>query len=102
MWSFRSPYAGTITKSGTGNVTFNNSNGTVTKFILNAGSAIFAAPNRYNSVGVDVADFFTFQGGQLSFNTTTAWTMGRSITVNSGGGTRSEEHTSELQSLRHL
>src|ERR1035441_298399 len=76
------------------------------------------------------ADFLPFNGGTVSFNTTTAWTMGKSIPVNSGNGTitassstitvtqdkpitwnsgnltvnvvplvRSEEHTSELQSL---
>jgi autotransporter-associated beta strand protein len=84
--SLNSPYAGTITKTGTSQVAFNNSNGGVTKFIMNAGTADFASFNRFGS-GPDVADFLTFNGGQMRVNTTTAWTMGRSITVNSGNGT---------------
>ena len=84
--SFNARYAGTITKTGTAQIEFNNANGNVAKFILNAGTASFASFNRFG-VGADVADFFTFNGGSMRPNTTTAWTMGKSITVNSGGGT---------------
>jgi hypothetical protein len=84
--SLNGPYAGTITKSGTGQLEFNNSNGAVTKFIFNQGTASFASFNRFGTANT-AADFLTFNGGVLRGNTTTAWTMGRSITVNSGGGT---------------
>ncbi|PWU10020.1 MAG: hypothetical protein C5B50_26135 [Verrucomicrobia bacterium] len=83
--SFNSPYAGTITKVGTGQITMNNANGSVTKWIMNAGAVRIAAPNRLG-IGADAADFLTFNGGTLVPNTTTAWTMGKSITVNSAGG----------------
>jgi autotransporter-associated beta strand protein len=83
--TFSGPYAGTITKSGAQQLEFNNANGSVTKFIFNAGTASFASFNRFGS-GPDVADFLTFNGGKVRMNTTTAWTMGRSITVNSSGG----------------
>jgi autotransporter-associated beta strand protein len=79
-------YAGTITKAGAAQCTFNNANGSVTKFVFNAGVAAFANPSRFG-VGANNAAFLTFNGGTVSFNTTTAWTMGKSVTVNSGGGT---------------
>src|ERR1051325_11620746 len=79
-------YAGTITKAGAAQCTFNNANGSVTKFVFNAGVVAFANPSRF-WVGANSATFLTFNGGTVSFNTTTAWTMGKSITVNSGGGT---------------
>src|ERR1019366_9612 len=81
------PYAGTITKAGTTSCTFNNANGNVTKFIFNAGTVSFANASRFGNNASPGADFLTFNGGTLSANTTTAWTMGKSITVNSGNGT---------------
>ena len=83
---FNTKYAGTITFVGPAQLEFNNANGTVTKFIFNAGTASFASFNRFG-LGADAADFLTFNGGSMRPNTTTAWTMGKSITVNSGGGT---------------
>ncbi|PWU10021.1 MAG: hypothetical protein C5B50_26140 [Verrucomicrobia bacterium] len=80
------PYAGTITKVGTAYVTFNNANGSVAKFVFQQGRAQFASPNRFG-IGANSAGFLTFNGGSLSPNTTTAWTMGKSITVNAAGGT---------------
>jgi autotransporter-associated beta strand protein len=91
--SFNGPYAGTITKVGTAQLTFNNANGNVTKFILNQGTADFSSFNRFGS-GVNVPDFLTFNGGVLRMNTTTAWTMGKSITVNAAGGTITSSSTS--------
>jgi autotransporter-associated beta strand protein len=79
--SMNCPYAGTITKIGTAQCTFNNANGNVTKFIINQGTADFASFNRFGTGG-DVPDFLTFNGGTMRMNTTTAWTMGRSITIN--------------------
>src|SRR5436190_1798564 len=84
--SFNARYAGTITKTGAGTVTFNNQNGNVIKFIIKQGTADYAAPSRFGS-GADAADFLTFDGGTLRMNTTTVWAMGRSITLTANSGT---------------
>ncbi|MCX6890378.1 MAG: Ig-like domain repeat protein, partial [Verrucomicrobia bacterium] len=79
------PYSGTITKAGAGMVTFNNGNGSVTKFILTAGTADFASPNRMP--GTDVSDFITLNGGKLRGSTVAWGSFGKSITVGASGGT---------------
>ena len=83
--SLNCPYSGTITKAGAGMVIFNNGNGSVTKFILNAGTADFSAPNRMP--GTDAADFITFNGGKLRGSTVAWGSFGKSITVGASGGT---------------
>jgi len=83
--SFNSPYAGIITKIGAGTLAFNNSFGNVTKFIFKQGIASFASFNRFGS-GADAADFLTFDGGSVLVNTTTTWTVGKSITLTANGG----------------
>ena len=84
--SLNAPYAGTITKTGTGQVAFNNANGNVTKFILNAGTADFAAASRL-AAGTDVPDYITFNGGKLRGSTVVWGSFGKSITIGASGGT---------------
>ena len=74
------PYAGTITKAGSGTVSFNNANGNVTKFNFNAGVSAFASPNRFG-VGSDTPGFLTLSGGTMSVNTTTGFFLGHSVAL---------------------
>jgi len=84
--NFNSPYAGTITKTGAGTVNFNNSNGNVTKFILQAGLANFSAGNRFGT-GADRSDFLTLDGGAMRGDLTAWGSFGKSISLTANGGT---------------
>src|SRR4051812_28866764 len=77
----------TIRKEGVGRLEIDNSaNGGTNKFLLNFGALTAPAPNRFGAPSSLVQDFFTFDGGGLGVNTTTAYDMGmnRGVTINSG------------------
>ena len=80
------PYAGTITKTGTGLVNFNNNNGNVTKFIFQAGTVNFSGPTRFGS-GVDRSDFLTMDGGAWRGDVTAWGSVGKSMSLTANGGT---------------
>jgi autotransporter-associated beta strand protein len=79
-------YAGTITKTGAGTIIFNNSGGSVTKFILKQGISTFSAGNRFGS-GADRSDFLTFDGGQTRADVSAWGSFGKSISLTANGGT---------------